>query len=83
MRGQIIEVFHIQEVQDGQLYGTKYIATPHEELEPVSLGPITLGDRIIKRVRVVTRVGVDGPFLEFNPQQPVTKPHIIWIIGRI
>jgi hypothetical protein len=71
IRGTILEVFHIHRVHEGSLYGAKYISTPHEELELVYTGIILLEDNAVRRIRVVTRKGVDGPFFKFNPSQPI------------
>ena len=71
VRGTILEVFHIHWIHEGSLYGTKYISTPHEELELVYTGIILLEDNAVRRIRVVTRKGVENPFLKFNPLQPV------------
>jgi hypothetical protein len=78
-----MKVFHIHEVREGQQYGAKYITIPHEELEQVSTGPILFGTHTANRVHVVTRLGVDGAFLDFNPHSPILESHTVWIVDPI
>ena len=79
----VLKVFHIQGIQEGQLIGDKYIMIPSEELEFITSSPIDLGNREATRVRIVTRLDIAGPFLEFNPTAKVDLQHTVWLIGRI
>lgn len=81
IRGEIVEIFHIQRIEDGILQGDKYIVTPSEELTLVGSGPIHIGDKEVQRVKIVTRLRKDDKFKTFNPPGQTPETQSLWLAG--